>query len=145
MVPGRWRGGLLMHPILPTRRLGGPVGRVATTMTPRDPFAGLPQDRPPIRPGRDADGDPKDKPHFDWEELVSLVIHPLKIEIIEALLWIGEPLSAAELVEILDGRYSLSLIVYHAKALENMKAIEIVCARRVRGARESYYFFTEKA
>ena len=128
----------------PSRRLGGSVGRVQTMMTPRDPFAGLPKDRPPIVPSREADADPRGNPSFDWETLVSLVVHPLKIEIIEALLWIGEPLSAAELVEILDGGCSLGLIVYHAKTLENMKAIEVVYIRRVRGARESYYFFATR-
>lgn len=31
---------------------------------------------------------------FDWAALVPLVVHPMRVTIIEALCWVGEPLSA---------------------------------------------------
>jgi hypothetical protein len=63
---------------------------------------------------------------FSWEELVPLLIHPLRVAIIEALRRIGEPLSTADLEEILDGDYALSVIAYHLGTLVKVDAIEVI-------------------
>jgi hypothetical protein len=80
---------------------------------------------------------------FDWGALVSLLVHPAKVAIIEALRWIGEPLSATELRNLFDdGDYYLSLISYHARTLADVSVIEVKRTRRVRGAEEKYYYFS---
>jgi DNA-binding transcriptional ArsR family regulator len=63
---------------------------------------------------------------FSWEELVPLLIHPLRVAIIEALRRIGEPLSTADLKEIFDEDYALSVIAYHLSTLVAVDAIEAV-------------------
>jgi hypothetical protein len=76
---------------------------------------------------------------FNWEALVSLLVHPAKVEIIEAMAWIGEPLSATDLDRILSGALGVSLISYHLRKLAELKAIEKVRQEPVRGAIQSYY------
>src|SRR5215218_4287063 len=53
-------------------------------------------------------------PVLDWAALVPRTVHPVKVSIIEAMEWIGEPVSATELTEMFEepeGHY-LSLISY---------------------------------
>ena len=78
----------------------------------------------------------------DWVELVASFIHPIKVTIIEALGWIGRPLSPSLLEEMFadEGLY-LSLISYHASSLCDLGVIEIVATRPNRGALERFYFF----
>lgn len=78
---------------------------------------------------------------FDWAALVPRVIHPVRVFLIEALRWMGEPLSASDLTRILDERYELSCISYHVVELAKLKVIEVVWKREVRGATEKFYFF----
>lgn len=83
-----------------------------------------------------------DAPEFDWAGLVAQTVHPAKVAIVEALQWIGHPLSALELTAILaDAHYGKDLIAYHARALAELGAIEVAASRRVRGAWENYYYF----
>lgn len=63
---------------------------------------------------------------FSWEELVPLLIHPLRVAIIEALCRIGEPLSAADLNEVFDDDYALSVIAYHLGTLAEVDAIAVI-------------------
>jgi hypothetical protein len=79
---------------------------------------------------------------FDWAGLVPAVVHPLKVAIIEALAWIGEPLSPSELKEVFERQFSISLIAYHVNKLADTGAIRAVKTRQVRGARQTFYFFT---
>jgi DNA-binding transcriptional regulator GbsR (MarR family) len=66
----------------------------------------------------------------------------LKVAIIEALLWVHEPLSATELEEILeDGDYNLDMVLYHLRGLSRLGVVELTNTRRARGARENYFFF----
>jgi hypothetical protein len=82
------------------------------------------------------------EPHpFDWAALVPRVIHPMRVQVVEALRWIGEPLSASDLTKVFDDRYELSFISYHVVELAKLKAIKIVRKREVRGATEKFYFF----
>jgi hypothetical protein len=95
----------------------------------------LPTERPPIDPASSVSRGP-----FDWTALVGLAVHPMKVAIIEALLWVGHPLSIGELSQILvDAHYSAEVIGYHATALANLGVIAITHVRKVRGARENYY------
>lgn len=76
---------------------------------------------------------------FDWGALVPHVLHPLKVAIIEAMLWIELPLSAKELDRVFDEGAGLSLISYHVRTLAKMDVIEIVEERPVRGALQRLY------
>jgi hypothetical protein len=91
------------------------------------------------RPGGTADGD---GPAFDWAALVPLVVHPAQVAIVEALLWIGHPLSATELCDLFDEPecYYLSIVSYHLGKLANYGALRETGSRPVRGATETYYF-----
>lgn len=76
---------------------------------------------------------------FDWEALVPLLVHPVKVEIIEAMSWVEEPLSATDLDRILPGPVGVSLISYHLRKLAELNAIEPVRKETVRGAVQTFY------
>jgi len=88
-----------------------------------------------------AEGDEHDR--YDWAGLVSRVVHPLKVTIVEALAWIGQPLSAHDLERVLEGQVALSLVSYHLRKLADLGVLEDVKSRQVRGATEHFYFFSE--
>lgn len=79
---------------------------------------------------------------MDWDALVSRFLHPTKLWIVEAMLWIDEPLSASELEQVLTDEVSLSALSYHLRALVELEVIEEVYARPARGAIERFYGFT---
>jgi len=76
---------------------------------------------------------------FDWEALVPLLVHPVKVEIIEAMSWIERPLSATDLDRILNGQIGVSLISYHLRKLAELEAIDRVRQETVRGALQTFY------
>ena len=88
-------------------------------------------------------GDPTavgDERAFDWAALVPVVFHPLKVAIIEALTWIGTPLSATDLTKVFDKRFAVPNLNYHLHELAKVGALKQVRKRRVRGAVEKFYF-----
>jgi DNA-binding transcriptional ArsR family regulator len=83
-----------------------------------------------------------DEPSFDWEALVPRIVHPLKVAIVEALWWVGEPLSATDLTKVIDEeKFTISHVSYHMVRLADVGALEVVRRRAVRGAIEKFYFF----
>jgi hypothetical protein len=76
---------------------------------------------------------------FEWESLVSRLVHPLKVSIIEALDWIEVPMSAKELDRVLDEEFGVSLVSYHMRKLADVGAIEKVDQQAVRGALQTFY------
>jgi len=76
---------------------------------------------------------------FNWEALVPRLVHPVKVEIIEAMSWIGLPLSATDLDRILRGRVGVSLLSYHLRKLAEVGALERVRREAVRGAVQTFY------
>lgn len=79
---------------------------------------------------------------FDWSSLVPRLVHPLKVSIVEALQWIGEPLSATDLAKLFDDdAVSLSHVSYHLVSLAKTGALTKVRQRQVRGTTESFFFF----
>lgn len=80
---------------------------------------------------------------FDWAQLVPLIVHPMKVAIIEAIDWIGQPLSPTDMVRMLEGEVSVSYASYHFRELKKLGAIEVVRTRQVRGANESFYCIPE--
>jgi hypothetical protein len=83
-------------------------------------------------------------PFPGWEAFVAHTVHPVKVAIVEALLWIGEPLSATQMEGSFDesGHY-LGIVSYHAKGLEEWGALVVADTRQVRGAVESFFYFPE--
>lgn len=77
---------------------------------------------------------------FDWDALVASVLHPTRVAIIEAMTWIGEPLSATDIKKIFGGKFLAQTIGYHLTALEKVGGLVKVRQRHVRGATESFYF-----
>jgi hypothetical protein len=76
---------------------------------------------------------------FPWDALVARVLKPVKVEIIEAMRWIGLPLAASDLVLVFDKAYSLSLLDYHVKELARIGAIRLVRTEPVRGTLKHSY------
>lgn len=76
---------------------------------------------------------------FEWGLLVPMMVHPLKVAIIEAMDWLDVPLSAKDLDLLLDEEYGLSLVSYHLRKLADVGAIERVEQRAVRGALQTFY------
>jgi len=79
---------------------------------------------------------------FDWGALVPLVIHPMRVSIIEALCWIGQPLSAIDFKRLFaDEGFSTSYISYHVNELRKAGVLVQVGTQQVRGATKRSYFF----
>ncbi len=94
-----------------------------------------------------ADGprtDMKGEDALDWGALVAHSVHPTRLWIIEALLHIGQPLSATGLEGILGSeKLGISSISYHLKILIELGIVEEVRERKVRGATERFYAFAD--
>ncbi len=81
---------------------------------------------------------------FDWGALVPRVIHPVRVAIIEALCWIGEPLSAVDFRKLFeDEGYGTSYLSYHVATLAKGGVLVQVGKRQVRGAIKKSYFFAQ--
>ncbi len=84
------------------------------------------------------------EPLIDWTTLVSYIVHPLQVEIVEALAWIDQPLSPTKLCSIFDDpqhRY-LSRVSYHVGKLRAYSILEATGYREVnRRPKETFYFF----
>ncbi len=79
---------------------------------------------------------------FAWSTLVPQVVHPLKVAIVEALLWVDRPLSATDLTKLFDNeRHSVAHVSYHLIKLAEIGALEVMGKRETRGATEKFYFF----
>lgn len=59
-----------------------------------------------------------------WSTLPEKVLHPVRVPIIEALWWVGEPLSAIALVDVLDGFLSMWEAAHHLRVLEALDVTE---------------------
>lgn len=60
---------------------------------------------------------------FWWAVVVTRTLHPVQVQIIEALRRIDQPLSATELVQVLDEERTWPSIVYHLRRLTGLKVI----------------------
>lgn len=59
-----------------------------------------------------------------WSALPSKARHPLRVPILEALHWIGEPLSAIALVDVLDGHLTMWEAAHHLRVLDALDVAE---------------------
>lgn len=104
---------------------------VAPKLTPR---ISLPAgERPPLRR----------QPGFPWPALIELHVHPVKVGVIEALRWVGGPVSAKELWRLGVGEPDYGIVAYHVKALADHSFLEHVAASPARGSAEKFYVLTQ--
>lgn len=59
-----------------------------------------------------------------WSTLPEKALHSVRVPIIEALWWIGEPLSAIAVVDVLDGYLSMWEAAYHLRVLDALDVVE---------------------
>jgi hypothetical protein len=76
---------------------------------------------------------------FNWDALIPMSVHPVKVAIIEAMQWIGVPLSPKELERVFDEVVGVSLVSYHMRTLADVGVVERVRQQAVRGAVQSFY------
>jgi hypothetical protein len=88
--------------------------------------------RPPSHPSNNGDS-------FDWDLLVPHLVHPMKVAIIEAMMWIEVPVSPKELDLAFDEQYGVSLVSYHMRRLADVGVVEKVHQQAVRGALQTFY------
>jgi len=82
--------------------------------------------------------------NFQWDTLVPHLLHPIKVAIIEAMSWIGEPVSPRELDLIFDDEFGVSLVSYHVGVLVDYGALEKAGQEPVRGALKTFYVLAAK-
>lgn len=87
---------------------------------------------------------PPDAAREVWGALVPHVVHPAKVATIEAMLWLKQPLSCNQLVNLFasDDLY-LSLVSYHVGQLLNFGVLQRTGSCQRRGATETFYYFPE--
>ncbi len=83
---------------------------------------------------------------FDWTQFTRLV-HPMQVAIVEALLWIGKPLSAKDFSQLFAGQIAhasakTSYMSYHVRELAKVGVLERTGTESVRGAVRRFYFIT---
>lgn len=67
-----------------------------------------------------------------WAELAARLLHPVQVEIIEALRWINRPLSPADLLRILGGKRVGLRIEYHLRRLARLDALALADDAKAR-------------
>lgn len=79
-----------------------------------------------------------------WGTLIPHVIHPAKVAAIEAMLWMKQPLSCNQLVNLFGhSDLYLSLVVYHVGQLVKFGVLQPTGSRQRRGATETFYYLSE--
>ena len=81
---------------------------------------------------------------LDWDALVPLMVHRTKLLILEAMLWIDEPLSAVDIDEMCDGKIGVSSLSYHLKSLKDMSVLALYDEEQIRGAWKKNYYFRNR-
>jgi len=86
---------------------------------------------------------PGESPFPGWEPFLPHLVHPIKVAIVEALLWIGQPLSAVQFGRVLrgvDDGFCESNVRYHVRHLVELGVLEVTSD--YGGApREKFFYF----
>jgi len=89
-----------------------------------------------------------DEAPLDWVALVPLLVHETKIEILEAMLWIDEPLSAVDVLHMYEKKPKhrhVSTISYHLKSLDtDLSILRLYDEVQIRGAKKKNYYFRNR-
>ncbi|MGN6662644.1 MAG: winged helix-turn-helix domain-containing protein [Solirubrobacterales bacterium] len=82
---------------------------------------------------------------YVWGSLAPRLLHPLKLVTLEALLWVGEPMSATGLAAMLDDPdHYAGLLSYHLAVMAEAGVVSVVGRRPARGAVELFYYFPSR-
>jgi predicted transcriptional regulator len=73
--------------------------------------------------------------------LIESQVNPVKVAVIEALHWVGGPLSAHE-VWLMGVGAELSTVAYHVKTLVDLGILTHVAEAPVRGSLEKFHVLT---
>ena len=108
----------------------------------------VPRQMPPKLPSRMADAKKVDPDaggeRFIWELLTPRLLHPVKLAVVEALLWVREPMSAVGLAAMFeDSGYYAGLLSYHLREMADVGVITQAERRSVRGVYELFFYFPE--
>lgn len=76
---------------------------------------------------------------FPWGALVSRLLHPVQVALIEALLWIRLPLAPSDAARMFGWPHTSQGVGYHVTALSRPGILELVDTEAVRGATRHYY------
>jgi predicted transcriptional regulator len=68
-----------------------------------------------------------------WSALAARVLHPAQVEIIEALWWIDQPLSATDLVRVFEGHRVGVRIERRLRQLARLDAVALEDSGNARG------------
>jgi hypothetical protein len=81
-----------------------------------------------------------------WEDLGLRLLHPAQILIMEAIQWIGRPLSPTQLREVFEKKRPLALLAYHCRRLVELGVLMTLAWQvPVRGTIETFYTYAEVA
>lgn len=72
-----------------------------------------------------------------WAALPANAVHPQRVPMLEAFRWIGEPLSAVDIVDLLEGELDMWEAARHLAALERLGVLEAMPVRRRRGQKRT--------
>lgn len=82
---------------------------------------------------------------MDWCDLVPFIVHPTKVAIIEAMLWIDEPCSAVDIQQMHGQQISTSVVSYHLRSLAvDHPILSLYREEPVRGAWKKLYYFRNR-
>lgn len=85
------------------------------------------------------------QPRFDWPALIDSQVHPVKVAVIEALRWVGGPLSAREVWLMGVGEPEYGTVAYHVKTLVDLGLLTHVASSPARGSVEKFHVPTRAA
>lgn len=66
-------------------------------------------------------GDDEQADDFCWDGAAARVLHPVRVEIVEAMRWIDRPLSAIDLVYVFEGKRLGLWIEHHLRCLVKLR------------------------
>jgi len=72
---------------------------------------------------------------FSWDEIEPRAIHPVQVQMIEALLYIGRPLTVADFFRLFDGKPSTMALLHHVERLIRVGVLAVDGWERIRGAK----------
>jgi hypothetical protein len=74
-----------------------------------------------------------------WETALFCLLHPAQVAVVEAHLWMREPLSAPVLHEVLSHEWPLGTVSYHVRRLAAAGVLEELYTTPARGAVEIHH------
>jgi Sigma-70, region 4 len=88
-------------------------------------------------------------PFSGWELYVANFVHPLKVAIVEALCWMGAPLSAVQLTKLCSGGgepFREPNVRYHLHQLVKVGVLEIVSSSPFdqEGEVDTFFYFADR-